>query len=329
MTLPAIRTIEARYPKASLYFITSPDGNRLFKLLAYNNRVIYRRHAIKRLFDKQAINTLLKNHQFDAIYCFETKKKYHHWLPSTAQCLTPSDDIIHFSKRCQLLVTPTIIDFHPHQTDYFSPNKAPLQVPSHTYPELVKQFDSVGIDNNTLLIGFHPSFSGLSRNKNSQKHRIWSPENFAKLAIKLNDHAKKHQLDLRIVIDLLPEEKAIGEKIVHLSGDKVSLFTPRPNFSRYTSYIKRLNLLVTPNTGVMHLAAAMNTPLVALFSHFDPNECGPYMPKHHCTVLQAEKTSNPELGLDALSVTSVFNSVTQLLIKASNLRRDTIKIKCL
>jgi ADP-heptose:LPS heptosyltransferase len=42
--------------------------------------------------------------------------------------------------------------------------------------------------------------------------------------------------------------------------------------------LTRLSLLVTPDTGPMHLAAALGTPLVALFGPSSPERWGPFSP---------------------------------------------------
>jgi hypothetical protein len=58
----------------------------------------------------------------------------------------------------------------------------------------------------------------------------------------------------------------------------------------------------------MHIAAAVGTPLVALFSHMSPRDCGPYVPAGNYTALRAEDTGHPELGLAAISPESVFSA---------------------
>lgn len=306
MVLPAIRQIEALYPNATFSFITSNDGKRLFKLLGYDDIVIYRRPVIKRVLDTLAIKRLIKSTPFDKVYCFETKLKYHRWMPQGSHLLKPSTNIEHFAKRCQQLVQ---VDATPPLTNYLDSN--PEQLTKN--PLLSQQLSKVGIDNNTLLIGLHPSFSGLSRNKAQTIHRLWSANNFAELAKRLHAFGLKKNINLRVVIDLLPEEKKLGEQIVKLSDNTVTLFTPQPNFARYVSYIQRLDLLVTPNTGVMHLAAAANTAVMALFSKFDPRDCGPYMPIENYRVLQAENFPLPQKGLNAIDVDAVYQACIELL----------------
>jgi ADP-heptose:LPS heptosyltransferase len=40
--------------------------------------------------------------------------------------------------------------------------------------------------------------------------------------------------------------------------------------------IEKFNFFITNDTGPMHIAFAMKTPTIALFSATDPKRCGPY-----------------------------------------------------
>jgi len=72
-------------------------------------------------------------------------------------------------------------------------------------------------------------------------------------------------------------------------------------------------LLVTPNTGPMHVAAAVGTPVVALFSGWSPAECGPFVPPERARTLRAEDTAEPGRGLAAISADAVFEACRAFL----------------
>jgi ADP-heptose:LPS heptosyltransferase len=176
-----------------------------------------------------------------------------------------------------------------------------------------------GINENDYVIAMHPSFSGLRksffRSKKENYLRQWPIASFAHLAILLTEYANKADLDVKIIMDLLPDERELGEKIVHASGDRVILLTPKPDFGRYKAVIQRTNLLITPNTGPMHIGGAVGTEMVALFSGMSPDDCGPYVPKEQFIALCAEDTDKPELGIAAISPNRVFKACQKFLTK--------------
>jgi ADP-heptose:LPS heptosyltransferase len=63
----------------------------------------------------------------------------------------------------------------------------------------------------------------------------------------------------------------------------------------------------------MHVAAAVGTPVVALFSGWSPAECGPYVPPERVRILRAEDTPSPERGLAAIGADAVFAACGELL----------------
>jgi 3-deoxy-D-manno-octulosonic-acid transferase/heptosyltransferase-1 len=82
---------------------------------------------------------------------------------------------------------------------------------------------------------------------------------------------------------------------------------------------RKASLLVTTDSGPMHLAAAMATPVVALFGPTDPARTGPYG-KHH-TVIRTElpcspcflKTCETRQCMQGITVEDVFQAIRKNL----------------
>ena len=105
------------------------------------------------------------------------------------------------------------------------------------------------------------------------------------------------------------------EEIVRESGNAITLLSAQPDFERYKGLLKSLDVLVTPNTGPMHIASAVGTPVVALFSGWSVEECGPFVPPEQCRVLTAEATRHPERGLSAIEPEVVADAVFDILFE--------------
>jgi len=69
-----------------------------------------------------------------------------------------------------------------------------------------------------------------------------------------------------------------------------------------------MNLLIAPDTGPAHIAAAVGTNLVGLFSGHNPKDCAPYTSDNKLVVLRAEDYQHSELGLAAISAGDVFQA---------------------
>ncbi len=80
--------------------------------------------------------------------------------------------------------------------------------------------------------------------------------------------------------------------------------------------IQRADVFVSPDTGPMHIASALNTRVVAMFSDKDPSDCGPYMPVDRFSILRSELMSHPEKGISAISVEDVYQACVQQLAAA-------------
>ena len=114
------------------------------------------------------------------------------------------------------------------------------------------------------LIIIHPGVSKFGAFKQ------WSPEGFGEIAGRLA------QADNRaVVISWGPGEKELAEKIVDLSGGK-ALLGPEPHGLRELAYLLgESSMFVGGDTGPLHIAAAVGTPVVAIFGPKDPDTYGP------------------------------------------------------
>ena len=85
--------------------------------------------------------------------------------------------------------------------------------------------------------------------------------------------------------------------------------------------IERLNLLITPDTGPLHVAAALSTPTVAISVAGNAIESNPIDSKIPHIFIQEQKTCNPCLDkrcryakcMEQISVDNVFNAAVKIM----------------
>jgi ADP-heptose:LPS heptosyltransferase len=126
----------------------------------------------------------------------------------------------------------------------------------------------------SLLIGFQPGASQASRQ--------WPASAFANLGKALCD-----ELGARILVFGTAQEAALGEVITTACRGRAVSVMGKTSLAQLAALLQRCHLLVTNDTGTMHLASAVGTQVVALF--MGPalfHQTGPYGEGH--IVLQAE-----------------------------------------
>ena len=315
MITPALNALLEAFPEAEFHVLTTGDGRRILR--GYHPRLtrvhLYTRRFPRTLLVQRRLGGVLRAEGYDHVYIFETKPHYHRWLQGLAPHICALQGTAaegHYAVRCLDLVQGSlerpIVRGHVH-----------LPVSEEGRAKARHLLEQSGVAPGARLVGLHPTFSGTGlaffRERHGIKHRMWPAEAFSELARMLREGGRREGRDLAVVVDALPEELPHVQALVEAGEGAVTLLSAPPDFDRYKGLLSLLDVLVTPNTGPMHMAAALNTPLVALFSHWSPEDCGPYMSSNMFTILRAEQQANPELGLAAISPETVFEAVWPFL----------------
>jgi len=123
---------------------------------------------------------------------------------------------------------------------------------------------NIGVEKSDRVIGMQ---AGASLSE-----RRWSPEKFAATADIIST-----RLNAKVLLFGTANEKELGDKIEKvMKQDSINLLG-KTSLHELTSLIERCELLITNDTGTMHIAATVGTPSVALFLvHAYAHETGPY-----------------------------------------------------
>ena len=103
--------------------------------------------------------------------------------------------------------------------------------------------------------------------------KLWDNEKFAKLADWIISN-----LDIKVVFT--GSEKEPIEKIIAQMSAKAMNWGGETSLAELVYLYKKALLVVTTDSGPMHLAVAVGTPVVALFGPTDPQRTGPYGEGH-------------------------------------------------
>ena len=146
--------------------------------------------------------------------------------------------------------------------------------------------------------------------------KAWPAERFAELADRLAS-----EYDCQVLIGGSKDEEALAQRIHEAATSRPVSIAGRTTLKQFASIAKRAALFVGNDSGAMHIAAAMGTPMVALFGPSNPDEWGPRGDRvqvlykgldcracFHPTCNRGEQNC-----MKQLSVVAVYTAASQLL----------------
>ena len=207
--------------------------------------------------------------------------------------------------------------FHTHAVDWYLAVLPRLGVPVHKNFQWLPERPAVAAAVQSKWPARNARWIALQPGARWDNKR-WPAEHFAALVRAL---AQKFP-DTRFAVLGTAEDQPIGETIARAEPLRCLNLCGQISLLEMVEWLRRCELMVTNDTGPMHVAAALGKPLVALFGPTEPRRTGPYghlenvlrldLPcspclKSHCTF------EKPEECLKAISPAQVFERACQLL----------------
>ena len=207
--------------------------------------------------------------------------------------------------------------FHTHAVDWYLAVLPQLGVPVHNHfqwlperPEIARTVRSKWQTGNAHWIAVQPGARWANKR--------WPAEYFTELARCL---ARKFP-DARFAILGGAEDRPLGGMIARIEPERCFNLCGQTSLPEMIEWLRLCELMITNDTGPMHVAAALGKPLVALFGPTEPHRTGPY--RHLDSVLRIDLPCSPCLKsrchykkknecLNALSPATVFEVVCKKL----------------
>ncbi len=206
--------------------------------------------------------------------------------------------------------------FHTHAVDWYLSVLPPLGVPVHKNfqwlperAEISAAVKSKWQTGGTKWIALQPG----ARWENKR----WPVNYFSELVRLLT----KKFPETRFAILGSGDDKPLGEIISSAAPERCLNLCGKTSLPEMIEWVRRCDLMITNDTGPMHIAAALGKPLVALFGPTEPHRTGPYgrlenvlrieLPCSPC--LKSFCTwKNPNECLNAISPARVFERAQKL-----------------
>ncbi|MDD5428227.1 MAG: lipopolysaccharide heptosyltransferase II [Candidatus Omnitrophica bacterium] len=218
----------------------------------------------------------LRRKRFDIALVLHPTKRTH-----LLMALAGIPETVGYNKKWGFLLTTRIPHTKQyglkHEIDYvldilrytgLEPKDRTLYMPVNSVSErnVDSIFEENGIKKGDLCIAINPGASCVSKR--------WGVEKFAKAAAAL---AEKYKA--KVIITAGADDKKLGDKISSLLHDNCLNLSGRTSVADVASVLRRVKLFVSNDSGPVHIACAVGTPVIAIFGRSDrglsPGRWGP------------------------------------------------------
>ena len=283
MCEPAIRGLRSLFPEAEITILAKRAVAELLSAAPELSRVVVYDdkgpHA--GLSGKWALAGTLRRHGFDLAVLFQNafEAAFLTWLAGIPQRYGYATD-----GRVFFLTTPVAVPSRRHavhQVEYYWNLLKPLGLSGGaSLPTLVvtadesRQLDvrlaGAGVGVSDVVIGINPGSTYGSAKR-------WLPERFAEVAQRLAEQIGQNESAQVVVVILGARgEESLGKDIAARINRRSVVLSGATTIRELMAVVKRCRLLVTNDTGPMHIAAACGVQVVAVFGPTDSQTTAPY-----------------------------------------------------
>jgi len=323
LSTPAIKAVRDEYPDGHIAVLVRSYARDVVDGNPYVNEVITYDKSGKEngILGNIRFVSYLRRKRFDLVIILHPKNSSH-----VLTFLAGIPERIGYDKKLGILLTKRIPHTKQyglkHEMDYaldvlsyagIKPKNKNLYMPINRSSEEKIQaiFDNNGISEKDIVVVIHPAASCPSRR--------WSLDRFAKIADILSEKFKA-----RLIIVAGRDDAVFGRKVSGLMKFKPLDLSGKTSIADLASVLKRSKLLISNDSGPVHIACALGIPVISIFSRKDrgisPQRWAPV--GKSCVALHRDVgceiclAHNCKLGfkcLDAIGVEDVLSAAERIL----------------
>lgn len=203
-----------------------------------------------------------------------------------------------------------LLGFNPKnpQMHYYLDDKSLVVANNYLKKNKIKRFAII-----------HPGFGGISSLKPNS--RLWPTDRYAKII----DHLIE-KYGLSVLITGMENELILAKSITSKIKNKKRVFVTNGsfNFKEQAALLSLSDLLIAPDTGIVHLASALNKKVIDLMSRTNPSIWHPWTNKKNYSLLfhplnytYFERFYDDSCGYEcmkAITVAEVKNAIKKLIV---------------
>ena len=323
LSTPAIKALRENYPHAFIAAMVSPyakeivEGNpSLDEAILYDKDGKHKGWASSVRFARN-----LRRHKFDVAIILHPTNRAH-----LTAYLAGIPKRIGYDRKFGFLLTDKICHTkqlgEKHELEYNldllrllgieAKNKGlfiPIKAGSERWAE--EFISSQGIKKGEKFLAINPSASCPSK--------VWPFERFAEVSDKL---AQKY--GFRVLVISGPKDLALAEKVIKNMKSPAISVAGKVSLSQLASLLKRASLFISNDSGPVHIASAVGTPVISIFGRkqagLSPRRWGPVGPRDKvlhkdtgCIECLAHNCRRGFACLKAISVEDVISCADSIL----------------
>lgn len=259
LNVPAFRALKETYPKARLTLVTDTYVRELAECIDCVDEVITRENRRHSFCEILRFSRVLRKRKFDLSVILNPTKEF-----NIAVFLAGIPKRAGYARKWDFLLTDTIEDKRyqalKHEVEYnldlvsvtgarTADKSISISMDGGKDEDFCREFDINGDD---LFIAIHPF--------TSDPVKQWPLERFRELAAALF-----RETQAKVIIVGGKDKLKESAELFKGQEDKIINATGKTDLIQLASLLKRCGVLISGDSGPMHLAAAVGTPVVALF----------------------------------------------------------------
>lgn len=321
MTLPAISYVKKTFPETIVKVLIKES---LADLIRYNKDIdevmTYTQRGFPiRLLDELNIIKRIRRQYFNLAIVFPYSFSSALWMRFAGIPVSLGANV----RKRGMILTHTIPakQAEEHQSDYFMRIVRRLGTKDlHLKPAVsIGEKENQKAENilhelkiqQSVRVGIHPGAAYGPAKR-------WLPERFAELIDKLNNDG------LEVMLFGSNREKAIIEDIISRTRSKPINLCGKFNIAELAAMMKKCDVVVTNDSGPMHLAGAVGTRLVAIFGSTSPKATSPsgkyeiIWKNVDCSPCFKRQCRQDFKCMTSILAEEVYEAVNRMLLKGGN-----------
>ncbi len=310
---PLFKAIKENIPESTLHLVSGPVNTQIVlnnpyldKIIEYNNVKILKSFSAFFGFFKE-----LRKERYDLVI-----------VPATVSRSVTSD-LIAFLSRSKYRIGPGSLSEQENLTGFLynypvdlSWRNEPLKHQTQRNIDILRDF-KLSVSDYSLMVGLTPEekeYGNLYFQKKHTKGKIavgihpgagklnnqWPAEKFCQLIGLLME-----KNNCEIFITEGPMDKIPVQQIRNKFGDRIN-YILEGNVRNVASIIRNMTIFISNDTGIMHVASAVNNPVLALFGETDPLQWAPKGEKDKYLLGKEGK-------INSISVEKVYDSAVKMI----------------